>query len=148
RASPPSEDAVARARQAARLLAPLLDRFKNSKEVQIQPDTGSGAPVVTVPVEAFQLFVQILGLMANGNAVTVVPIHAELTTQEAAALLNVSRPFLIRLLESGAIPYTKVGTHRRVTFKNLREYKQRDDQARKKTADALAALEQELGIED
>jgi excisionase family DNA binding protein len=84
--------------------------------------------------------------MAQGNAVTLIPVHAELTTQQAAQLLNVSRPFLIEQLEKGAIPYRKVGTHRRVLFQDLMEYKQTMDHNRLNVLEELSAIDQELGL--
>jgi excisionase family DNA binding protein len=71
--------------------------------------------------------------------------HAELNTQQAADLLNVSRPFLIGLLEAGMISYRLVGKHRRITVEAVMEYKRRDDQERRAAADDLAALGQEFG---
>jgi len=84
--------------------------------------------------------------MAKGNAVTLIPVHAELTTQQAAQILNVSRPFLIEQLEKGVIPYRKVGTHRRVMFKDLMEYKQTMDHSRLNALEELSAIDQELGL--
>jgi excisionase family DNA binding protein len=84
--------------------------------------------------------------MAQGNAVTIVPIHAELTTQEAADLLNVSRPFLIKLIESQEIPCRKVGRHRRIRFADLMEYKQKTDTQRTQALDELVAQSQELNM--
>jgi excisionase family DNA binding protein len=74
------------------------------------------------------------------------PIHAELTTQEAADLLNVSRPTLIRLLNEGKMEFHKVGTHRRVPFKSALGYKKRIDKERKAALAELVAYDQELGI--
>lgn len=141
---PPSEIASNMARDAIRQLAPLL-RDKN-RTVTIRPAHDDDREI-TIPVLAFDLFVDILAHMANGRAVTVVPINAELTTQQAADLLNVSRPFLIKLLEENKIPFRVVGTHRRIRFEDLRRYQIEDDRARRETIDQLASEGQEQGFD-
>ena len=92
------------------------------------------------------MFAQILALLASGQGVQIIPDSAELTTQQAADFLNVSRPYLIGLLEADAIPYRKVGTHRRIRFEDLREYRRRDDLKRRQAADDLTQLSEELGL--
>ena len=84
--------------------------------------------------------------MAIGNSVRVVPVHAELTSQEAADLLNVSRPHLVKLLEQGALPHHKTGRHRRGLFSDLMNYKQQRDEISRKALDELADLSQEFGM--
>ena len=86
--------------------------------------------------------------MAQGNAVTLIPVHAELTTQEAADLLNVSRPFLIKLVDTGEIPCRKVGRHRRIRYNDLMAYKQRNDRLRRQALDEIVGISQELNLYD
>lgn len=146
KASAPTERIADLARAAAHQLAPLLRTRRGT--VVIRPDVKHPEHEVVVPVQAFELFVEILGHMAAGKAVTVMPINHELSTQEAADVINVSRPHLIKLLEEGKIPYRTVGTHRRVRFEDLKRYRDDDDQRRKKVIDQLAADAQADGLDD
>lgn len=99
-----------------------------------------------LPGYAINLLLDILTEMAKGNAITVMPIHAELSTQQAAELLNVSRPHLVGLLEQDKIPFRKVGTHRRILAKDVIAYKQRVDSERLNVLNELTAQAQELGM--
>jgi excisionase family DNA binding protein len=131
--------------RAARRIGEYLTTHPGAEPVKIQGELAGGDALV-VPREAAVLFAKILGFLANGEGVSVIPDTAELTTQQAAEFLNVSRPYLIKLLESGQMPFRLVGTHRRVRVRDLSEYKSRDDLARRRAADELTQLTQELGL--
>ncbi len=133
------------AQRAARRIGEYLTTHPGADPVTIQGEL-AGDDALVVPREAAVLLAKVLGFLASGEGVTVVPDSAELTTQQAAEFLNVSRPYLIKLLESDQIPYRLVGTHRRVRFRDLREYKSRDDLDRRRAADELTGLSQELGL--
>ena len=134
----PTEDDAELAATASRALASasaesLSVRLDDGKELQL-------------PKSVTPFLVHLLTEMAQGNAVTLIPVHAELTTQEAADYLNVSRPYLIKLLEQEKIPFHKVGTHRRVRFTELEAYRKRAEEERRAAMDELAAQAQELGM--
>ena len=141
----PTEADAKLARDSARQLAPQLAKANGTVQLQVVDAAGT-SEAVTIPTAAFRLLVTILAQMAVGNAVRLIPHHAELTTQEAAELLNVSRPYLVRLLDEGRIPFRKVGTHRRVLFKDLMDYRAEHRRARGEALDELARLSQELGL--
>ena len=102
--------------------------------------------IVNLPKAALDLLVDMLSQLASGHAVTIVPVHAELTTQQAADMLNVSRPFLISLLESGKIGFHRVGNHRRIRFQDLMEYRRTQLQESKAAMADLAADAQRLRL--
>jgi len=140
----PSEEATRAAGEAFRAFSTAL---KTRRPTLVEVVTQGEEPArATVPVEAFELLMNVLAHLANGHAVTVMPVKAELTTQQAADLLNVSRPFLIKLLDDGQIPFRRVGTHRRVRLQDVVTYRSLDDARRKSAAHALAAEAQELGL--
>lgn len=101
---------------------------------------------LVLPGPVLQLLLDILSEMAKGNAISLVPIHHELSTQEAANLLNISRPHLVSLLEKGELLFRKVGAHRRVLAKDVLEYKARVSGLRQAALDELAVLSQEHGM--
>ena len=141
----PSPADIQLALETSRRLVNLLGARKGSVSLHVETEGGK-EETVAVPRRVLEVLTVILGEMAKGNAVTCLPIHAELTTQQAADLLNVSRPYLIALLEKGTIPFRKVGTHRRVLLHDLTAYKKTVDQLRLKALDELSALDQELGF--
>jgi excisionase family DNA binding protein len=101
---------------------------------------------IELPEPLFRVLRQAVRHLLRGDSVAIAPVNQRLTTQQAADFLNVSRPYLVRLLESGEIPFTKTGTHRRVQLCDLAEYKRRRDTARRQHLRQLTQLNQELGL--
>lgn len=141
----PNEADAELAQASGRQLAKILSgkRKRKSLSIRFEPDGGAAEPIA-IPIAAVELLSHILTEMGKGNAVTLMPVHAELTTQQAAGILNVSRPFLIEQLEHGTIPFRKVGTHRRILFQDLMAYKRSTDEKRLKALEELAAQAQDL----
>ncbi len=136
--------------QAADAVVQLTEFLRShptpTTHVQLVSHEPAGVTQIVVPSVAFGLFVDILAELANGNAVTVAPVYAELTTQQAADLLNVSRPYLVKLLDEGEIPYRRVGNRRKVLLADLVDHKRRDEAARGQIADELTREAQDIGL--
>jgi excisionase family DNA binding protein len=137
----PSEAEATLAKETSRVLASHL---QDAEPVQLRITVDE--TTVTLPASAVRLLVAILEEMGRGNAVTLIPVHAELTTQQAADMLNISRPSLIQLLDEKKLEYRRVGTHRRIGFAGLMRYKRQQESLRRKALEELAAYDQELGI--
>lgn len=141
----PSETEVIMAQEASRHLVDMLDEEAEYRFQLLQDD--EPGQVFAIPAPAMQLLVQALAEMGQGNAVTLTPIHTEVTTQQAADLLNVSRPYLVKLLEEGEIPFRKVGARRRIQLQDILTYKRTMDEKRLATLNELTAYDQELGLQ-
>jgi len=141
----PTQREVQLAEESSRVLAAYV-RETNEHTVRVVPEGKQTREAVVIPSTAFRLLIDILEQMAQGHAVALTPVPIELTTQQAADLLHVSRPHLVKLLNIGKIPHRKVGTHRRVLYTDVIAYKQRIDGQRRATLDALAAQAQELKL--
>src|SRR5215472_18938465 len=142
-AVPPSKEDVELARASGQRLAPLARR---GRPLTLRVRDAGKEQTIELPAGAVKLLQAILEDMASGRAVTIVPQNAELTTQQAADFLNVSRPFVVQLLEQKKLPFRLVGTHRRVRFEDVLRYKEDIDSKRRKVLDELTAQAQELDM--
>lgn len=140
----PSEADAQLARESSRILA--ARKLGRRSSVRLRLEDGDETEAVAVPTSALRLFLHLLTEMSQGNSVTLIPTHAELTTQQAADLLNVSRPYVVKLLDEGKIPSRMVGKYRRVRFDDLMAYKRKDDEIRARVLDQLTSEAQDLGM--
>jgi excisionase family DNA binding protein len=138
---PPSKEDVELARTSGQRLAPLV---RLGRPLTLRVRDAGREETIELPAGAVKLLMAILEDMASGSAVTIVPQNAELTTQQAADFLNVSRPFLVQLLEQKKLPFRLVGTHRRIRFEDVLLYKENIDSERRKVLDRLAVEAQDL----
>ncbi len=141
----PSTRDIATAVAGQRALAAFLHTKTETQRIHVFDDQEQ-PHAIELPTAALRLLIDILAELADGNAVQVLPIHAEVTTQEAADLLNVSRPHFVKLLEQGALPFHKTGKHRRIQFADVMAYKARRDANSEAAMDALAQQAQDLGM--
>jgi excisionase family DNA binding protein len=140
----PSEADVRLAGESSRRLASR--KLGRRASIRLRFEDGGEAEDVSVPASAVRLFIQMLTEMSQGNSVTLIPNQTELTTQQAADLLNVSHRYVVKLLDEGEIPFRTVGEYRRLRFDDLMAFKRKDDDARAKILDQLTAEAQELGM--
>lgn len=139
----PTEIEVDNADQLRKIMANLITEDEPTK-LQLALEKGETADVTLSPAIA-NTFLQVLVLISSGKGFRLVPVGAELTTQQAADHLNVSRPFLIKLLESGDIPFTKTGSHRRIKAEDLFAYKVARDSQRGEALSDMAKLDAKKG---
>ncbi len=142
RPTAPTEEEQRQALEAGLALAPLLGEDVGLRLVTDQDP----AATLALPASARGLLYEILRQMAAGNTVSVHSLSAELTTQQAADYLNVSRPYLVKLLDEGKIPSHKTGTHRRVALTDIVAFKYDLLAKRHAALDELTALSQEMGL--
>jgi excisionase family DNA binding protein len=147
----PDQEPVSASPSEQALLDKLEDVLREASEeatAQRRPIlVGADGEEVELPEPIFHLLRQIVPHLRRGHAVSLVPVQQELTTQQAADLLNVSRPFLVGLLERGEIPYVKTGTHRRIRYGDLLRFKRLRDATRRQALDRLTELSQEMGLD-
>ena len=141
----PTEADIEISTESSRVLASLTNSHSQTQKITVESENGKEESLL-IPSVAYELLIDILSQISQGNAVTVVPVQAELSTQQAANLLNVSRPYLIKLLESKEIPYRKIGKHRRILAQDLYQYKADIDAKRSQSLDELTALTEELNL--
>jgi excisionase family DNA binding protein len=141
----PSTEEVALARLSSQELSAVLEANGNVQEFSVVGKDGENHQV-KIPGSAVKLMIEVLTQLGQGNSVNITPIHAELTTQEAADLLNMSRPTLIKLLDSNALPHSRKGNRRKVAFVDVMNYKNAQDAKRLAALDELTALDQELDM--
>ena len=115
---------------------------------QVPKLVGPNGEEIELPVSVFQVLRQIVYHMMHGRAISIVPINKELSTQEAADILNVSRPYLVKILEEGKIPFIKVGSHRRIGFADLMRYKKLRDEERQRALAEITHISEDAGLYD
>lgn len=137
----PTDDEASLARESSRLLAACIGSGPTAKLHVID-----GNDNIVVPVRALRMLVDILAQMGEGRGVCILPVKAELTTQQAADFLNVSRPYLVSMLERNEIKFRKVGKHRRVLLEDILAYKKEAKKRQEAALQELASQAQELGM--
>ncbi|MEM6297541.1 MAG: helix-turn-helix domain-containing protein, partial [Bacteroidota bacterium] len=141
---PSREERMAAVASKSLLATVLAELEEDSTEIEFE----NFKQKITIPRSALKLLSEILEAMSEGKAVTIMPLDAEMTTQAAAEILGCSRPHLVKLLESGEIPFIKVGRHRRVRFEEVRKYKEKMIVQRREALQELMEISEELGLYD
>jgi len=137
----PTDEETERAKNFSRILA---REFASAESVKIQREDSDES--IEIPRQVFNVLMRLLSVMSEGKAFSLIPMDKELTTQQAADILNVSRPYLNKILDLGEIAHRKVGRNRRIKFSDLMEYKKSQEQKSKSALQELADQSQELDM--
>lgn len=129
--------------QTLRQIAHMLTSLKGGAKL-----VGANGEQIDIPESLYQVLSHVVHALVKGQVISVIPQNCEMTTQQAADFLNVSRPYLIKLLEQGEIPYIKVGSHRRIPFPDLMKYKEQRDSKRRQALQELTEFLQDEGFYD
>lgn len=141
----PTAEEIALAKLGSQELSAVVESNGEAQRINIIDKTGK-LHEVAIPASALKLMIEVLTQLGEGNSVNITPVHAELTTQEGADMLNMSRPTFIKLLDSGVIPFNRIGNRRKVPFSSVIEYKQNLEEQRLAVLDELSTLDQEFGM--
>jgi excisionase family DNA binding protein len=141
----PSKEEQLTALKSYSALASSIDQLRtDNPEIEIEETKEK----IRIPVTALKLLADILKEISQGNPISIVPIATEITTQAAAELLGCSRPHVVRLLEEGKIPFTKVGRHRRIKYEDIVKFKKNMKSIQRKKIQELMGLDEESGLYD
>lgn len=141
----PSKEEQLTAQKSYSVLASSIDQLRtDSPEIEIEETEEK----IRIPISALKLLADILKEISQGNPISIVPIATEMTTQAAAELLGCSRPHVVRLLEEGKIPFTKVGRHRRIKYEDIVKFKNDMKSKQRKKIQELMGLDEESGLYD
>ncbi len=142
----PTDQDTEIARTSSEALAPLLrDNAANEARIRFCTEGDQGTEI-TLPISAVRILFSELQEMAKGHSVTLLPIDTELTTQQAAELMRVSRPSLIKMLDENKLPYRRVGAHRRIRYEDVLHYLETERAQRKKVMGELVAETERLDL--
>lgn len=141
----PSAEEMALAKLGSQELSAVIEINGEAQRINVVNKSGK-THEITIPASALNMMIEVLTQLGQGNSVSITPIHAELTTQEGADMLNMSRPTFIKLLDSGDIPFSRTGNRRKVAYADLMEYKHRLEEDRLTALAELSALDQEMDM--
>jgi excisionase family DNA binding protein len=141
---PSKEEQLAALESYDALTASLEQLRSKNPEIEIEETEEK----IRIPINALKLLVKILKEISQGNPISIVPVATEMTTQAAAELLGCSRPHLVKLLEGGKIPFTKIGKHRRIRYEDLAIYKKEMKSIQRNKIQKLMELDEETGLYD
>lgn len=141
----PTPEEVSLAKFSSQELAAIVSTVEGAQQLQVLDQDGKKHRV-EIPASALKLLIEVLIQLGQGNSVNIIPVHAELTTQEAADLLNMSRPTFIKLLDNKELPYSRKGNRRKIALLDVVNYKNTLEENRLSALDELSALDQEMGM--